>query len=198
MNNMMMNPRSRGLMLQQSANRPSEKQIRVNQGSNVTQSVANSAMTSPKLHRHGDSVTASNSKWSSTGAQSSHLVHELGPNTSEGGVLIQSSVPRGGKSMQSPSQENISGQQPMSTKAYNMVQKSNQLKYHKGIGVNVSSDLQSDRFSPIKKDSLRKTGLSKRTEISTSNNSMNQPRILSKTSKNSTAVSKEHLLMKLP
>lgn len=86
----------------------------------------------------------------------------------------------------------------MSTKAYNMVQKCNQLKYYsKGSsGINVSSDLQSERVSPIKKDSLRKNGFSKRTEISTSNNSMNQPRILSKTSKNSTVASKEHLLMK--
>ena len=51
----MMNPRSRGLMLQQSVDRPSE-QMRVTAGANFTSSVATSAMTSPKVVKGGDSM----------------------------------------------------------------------------------------------------------------------------------------------
>jgi len=62
-------------------------------------------------------------------------------------------------------------------------------------GVNASGDFQNDRLTPLKKEketSLRKTIGPKR-EGSHGNNSLMQPRILSKTNKNSTAASKELL-----
>jgi len=75
--------RSRGLMLQQSMDRPSEHLMRVTQGNNMASSVATSAMTSPKLHhRPGDSVNASNSKRTSQGGGSTQMVHETGDNLS--------------------------------------------------------------------------------------------------------------------
>jgi len=46
-------------MLQQSMDRPSEHQMRVTNGNNMTSSVATSAMTSPAMHRFGDFGTAS-------------------------------------------------------------------------------------------------------------------------------------------
>ena len=64
----------------------------------------------------------------------------------------------------------------------------------KGSAVNASSDFQNnERLTPIKKDqSLRKTIGPKR-ESSHGTNSLMQPRILSKTNKNSQAASKELL-----
>lgn len=56
------NPRSRGLMLQQSVDRPTDKQMRGGNVTNQASSVATSAITSPKLGKQGDSVNKSNSK----------------------------------------------------------------------------------------------------------------------------------------
>ena len=64
---------------------------------------------------------------------------------------------------------------------------------------NVSSDFTAtDRVTPLKKEGReslqpRSKGFSKQ-QINTSNSSMMQPRILSKTSKNSLGASKEHLV----
>ena len=72
----MLNPRSRGLMLQQSVDRPSDQHMHATHGNNMTSSVVTSEMTSPKMHRFGDSVNASASKRTSHGGGSTNMVHE--------------------------------------------------------------------------------------------------------------------------
>ena len=90
---------------------------------------------------------------------------------------------------QSPSQENLS-QKP---KGYQIINSTTN-KQVKRSAINASGDFQNnERLTPLKKEqSLRKTIGPKR-EASQGNNSLMQPRILSKTNKNSQAASKELL-----
>ena len=102
------NPRSRGIMLQQSVDRPSE-QIRANHGNHVASSIATSALTSPKIVNNGDSVNQS-SKRSSHGGSLQGVMRDGELARSKDGFLLHS-VPRveshERSSVQSPSQENL-------------------------------------------------------------------------------------------